>query len=289
MGDALGDQRRPFAAKPPPVLLFGRGRNHHRADPRLAALVGEKRPQQRLPIQPVRLGPPAPPRRRDRGRIDHMALNAVLLQNTMQPEPVQPRLLDRDDRIALAGPDLRLAPELSKQRQKLGRITRRDAVSGHPLALAGRQRRHQPIRTAQFQRYKNCGNMRADSGRSVGKMIVQHRRLQVEWFEQPQSGLRPGRYPLPMESSSLSLLAMTNSTRLILPGGQITSDFPKWCQAPFAKIFLFFSDPNQFTDSPRPVPTRGALRTSPTWGRMRWTRLAHLTNGADADGEVVWF
>jgi hypothetical protein len=30
-----------------------------------------------------------------------MALNAVLLQNTVQPEPVQPRLLDRDDRIAL--------------------------------------------------------------------------------------------------------------------------------------------------------------------------------------------
>src|SRR6266550_9232297 len=138
-----------------------------------------------------------------------MALNAVLLQNTMQPEPVQPRLLDRDDRIALAGPDLRLAPELSKQRQKLGRITRRDAVLGHLLALAGRQRRHQPIRTAQFQRYKNCGNMRADSGRSVERMIERHRRLQVEWFQQPQSGFRLGRYPLPMESSSLTLLAMT--------------------------------------------------------------------------------
>src|SRR5260370_40405349 len=36
-------------------------------------------------------------------------------------------------------------------------------------------------------------------------------------------------------------------------------------------------------------PERGALRTSPTWGGMRWTRAAHLTNGADADGEVVWF
>jgi hypothetical protein len=32
-------------------------------------------------------------------------------------------------------------------------------------------------------------------------MIEQHRRLQVEWFQQPQSGFRPGRYPLPMESS----------------------------------------------------------------------------------------
>ncbi len=90
-------------------------------------------------------------------------------------------------------------------------------------------------------------------------------------------------------ASSLSLLAMTNSTRLILPAGQITSDFQKSCQAPFAKIFLFSPDPNQFTDSPCPVSTRGALRTSSTRGGMRWTRLAHLTNGADADGEVVWF
>jgi hypothetical protein len=32
-------------------------------------------------------------------------------------------------------------------------------------------------------------------------MIEQHRCLQVEWFLQPQSGFRLGRYPLPMESS----------------------------------------------------------------------------------------
>src|SRR6266404_7164924 len=48
--------------------------------------------------------------------------------------------------------------------------------------------------------------------------------------------------------------------RLILPGGQITSDFPKLCQARFAKIFLFSPDPNQFTDSHCLVPTRGAYR-----------------------------
>src|ERR1700738_4352736 len=72
MGDPLGDQRRPFAAKPPPVLLFRRGRHHHRADPRLAALVGEKRPQQRLAVKPIRLGAPAPPRRRGRSGVDHL-------------------------------------------------------------------------------------------------------------------------------------------------------------------------------------------------------------------------
>src|SRR6476620_4515438 len=47
----------------------------------------------------------------------------------------------------------------------------------------------------------------------------------------------------------------------------ITSDFQKWCQAPFAKIFRFAPDPNQFTDSHRPGPHRGALRTSRNAGR----------------------
>src|SRR5258708_36625660 len=47
-----------------------------------------------------------------------------------------------------------------------------------------------------------------------------------------------------------------------LPDGQITSDFQKWCQAPFAKIFRFAPAPNQFTDSHRLVPARGADRAS---------------------------
>ena len=42
------------------------------------------------------------------------------------------------------------------------------------------------------------------------------------------------------------------------PDGQITSDYQKQCQAPFAKIFLFSPDPNQFTDS-LSRPTRGAI------------------------------
>src|SRR6266404_5949350 len=62
------------------------------------------------------------------------------------------------------------------------------------------------------------------------------------------------------------------------PDGQITSDFQKSCQAPFAKIFLFSPDPNQFTDSPRLVPHRGVSRSSRTRGGMRWTRAARETN-----------
>jgi hypothetical protein len=60
--------------------------------------------------------------------------------------------------------------------------------------------------------------------------------------------------------------------------GQITSDYQKSCQAPKSKIFLFSSDPNQFTDSRRPVPTRGALRTSRNAGGMRWTRRRQASN-----------
>ncbi len=62
------------------------------------------------------------------------------------------------------------------------------------------------------------------------------------------------------------------------PTGKSLLVFRNRVKARFAKIFLFFSDPNQFTDSPRPVSTRGALRTSPTRGGMRWTRAARETN-----------
>jgi hypothetical protein len=137
MLDPLGDQRSPLATQPAAVLLFRRGSNHHRADPRLTPLVGQKRPQQRLAIQPVRLGPPAPARHRHRGRIHHVALDTLLLQNAVKPEPVQPRLLDRDDRMALARSRLRLALQLRKQLQEFRNITGLHAVLGHLLALPG--------------------------------------------------------------------------------------------------------------------------------------------------------
>ena len=54
---------------------------------------------------------------------------------------------------------------------------------------------------------------------------------------------------------------------LILPDGQITSDFQKSCQALFAKIFCFAPDPNQFTDSPRLVPQEGRSRVVTNAGR----------------------
>jgi len=63
-----------------------------------------------------------------------------------------------------------------------------------------------------------------------------------------------------------------------LPDGQITSDFQKSCQAPFAKIFLFSFEANQFSDSYCPVPIEGRCATSSTWSGMRWTRTARETS-----------
>ena len=43
------------------------------------------------------------------------------------------------------------------------------------------------------------------------------------------------------------------------------------CPAPFAKIFCFASDANQFTESRRPFPQEGRCATSSTRDRMQWT------------------
>ncbi len=55
----------------------------------------------------------------------------------------------------------------------------------------------------------------------------------------------------------------------------------------FQNFFLTAGANQHYSDS---VPSlRGALRTLRTWGGMRWTRAVPLTNGADADGQVVSF
>src|SRR5258706_8824447 len=77
-------------------------------------------------------------------------------------------------------------------------------------------------------------------------------------------------------------------TNRLCPTGKSLRVFRNGCPAPFAKIFCFASDPNQFTDRTVPSQQRG-VRTSRTWGGMRWTRAADVTNGADAYGQVVSF
>ena len=60
------------------------------------------------------------------------------------------------------------------------------------------------------------------------------------------------------------------------------------CPPPFAKIFAFLSKANHFISHAVSSHQRGVSRSSRTRDGMRWTRLVLLTNGADADGEVVW-
>src|SRR5204863_1171444 len=74
-----------------------------------------------------------------------------------------------------------------------------------------------------------------------------------------------------------------------VPDGQITSDFQKSCQAPFAKIFLFSPDPNQFTDSHCPVPTEGRCARHQRGAGCGGRGSARDERGLLAYGEVVWF
>src|SRR5215210_7982729 len=71
--------------------------------------------------------------------------------------------------------------------------------------------------------------------------------------------------------------------------GQITSDFPKSCQARDSKIFCFRSHPNQSHNFARLTADEGRWPSSRSRGEMRWTRELRLTCAARAYGEVVWF
>ncbi len=70
---------------------------------------------------------------------------------------------------------------------------------------------------------------------------------------------------------------------------QITSDFPKLCQARESKIFRFRSHANQSHNSARLTADEGRWPSSRTCGEMRWTQELRLTCVARAYGEVVWF
>jgi hypothetical protein len=60
------------------------------------------------------------------------------------------------------------------------------------------------------------------------------------------------------------------------------------CRVLFAKIFLFSSDPNHFIYLRRPVPPEGRLAIVTDAGRDAVDVDVPITNGAEADGEVVW-
>ena len=134
--DALRDQHPALARDAPAILVPGARRPHHGADPRLAPLEGQQGPDQRLAVEPVGLRPATPARRGDRGGIDDVALDALVLQRTVDPEAVKPGFLDHDDPEDASGARLRLVPELCKARQQADDVTAGNCVARHLLAAA---------------------------------------------------------------------------------------------------------------------------------------------------------
>jgi hypothetical protein len=85
-------------------------------------MIGHQGPHQSLTVDPIGLCPPVPSRCHDRSRIDHMALNALFVQNPMDPEAIQTRLLDDDDRKILSRSPPCSLLESCKPTQKTGNV-----------------------------------------------------------------------------------------------------------------------------------------------------------------------
>jgi hypothetical protein len=83
--------------------------------------------------------------------------------------------------------------------------------------------------------------------------------------------------------------AFCSASCLLTCPEQITSDFPKSCQAAESKIFCFRSHPNQSHNTARLTADEGRWPSSLTRGEMRWTRMARSTCAPETYGEVVWF
>ncbi len=96
--DPLLDEPGPLAAQAALALSLRAGRHHHRAHPLLAARMGDERAQQGLAVDLVALGAPMTPRHRNRGRINDVARKAVLTEQPVQPEAVEPGFGDNGDR-----------------------------------------------------------------------------------------------------------------------------------------------------------------------------------------------
>ena len=60
------------------------------------------------------------------------------------------------------------------------------------------------------------------------------------------------------------------------------------CPAPFAKIFLFIRNKNQASVSLVPFHSEGRLAIVTDAGRDAVAADVPITNGAEADGKIVW-
>jgi hypothetical protein len=130
----LLDQHAALARQPPPILRLGAGRLHHRADLPLAAGPGHQGAHQRLAVDGIGLGAAGAPIDGNRRRIDDMAFDAVLAQQAVDPEAVEPRLLDHVDAQARADAPFRPRLQASQKLQQRAAIAARDDMLRQLLA-----------------------------------------------------------------------------------------------------------------------------------------------------------
>ncbi len=102
--DPFVNERLALRANTAAVLFFICWSLDHRTHARLATFVRQQSADVRqqsadesLSIDPVGLCAPTAARSRNRGWIDNVAFNAVALKSPMDPEAIQPRLLNSDD------------------------------------------------------------------------------------------------------------------------------------------------------------------------------------------------
>jgi hypothetical protein len=125
-----------------------------------------------------------------------------------------------------------------------------------PLPSLRAQRSNPWLRTIRYGLLRRCAPRNDEEADGVSQRAEKQRRgAWVPAFSRTKLRLciRALRADLPSWQSNFGIRAAANQ-----PDGQITSDYQKSCQAPESKIFLFSSDPNQFTDS-LSRPTRGAI------------------------------
>src|SRR6202040_4199134 len=144
--NALPQQRRALARDPTAVLFARVWRHGHGTAPRLAALPGHQRAQQRLAVDRIGLGAPVASRHGNRGRIDDVALDAIGLEQAMNPETIKPDFLDRYNLDRRCDALLGSALQPRKKVEQFARVTAGERVLGH-LAAAGHQRCCNPCRT----------------------------------------------------------------------------------------------------------------------------------------------
>jgi hypothetical protein len=93
--------------------------------------------QQRLTVDRVGLCPPPTPWHSDRRGIDHVAFDTICVEQSVNPEAVEPGFLDDDDRDRSFGNLFGSHLQASQQAEQGCTITSRGRVLRHLLA-AGR-------------------------------------------------------------------------------------------------------------------------------------------------------